>query len=273
MLPTCLTPLSVGKFFIERKFKNYWFSTGTSSFLVKQMQSNPFQLEAYTKEWMPPMFIDKFDATTLNPLALALQMGYLTIAEVQADEYGESCRYDFPNEEIRMSWYDALLGLVSSNYMELTAGRRKLYDGMKTGNIDQMMLVLKALFAGVAKENVGEIREGYYRNMMYMLFTAFGVNVHAEEQVAGGRVDIVAETYGRAYVFELKVCKTETRRNVEKLLSEGIDQAVRCHYVEKYKFNAEALHVISIVFDNKTHRLVAWRAQGETEKTALADFS
>lgn len=77
------------------------------------MRNNPFKLDEYTREWMSPMVVEKYDVTHLNPLALAIQTGYLTIAEVEKDAYGESYRYDFPNEEIRMSWYNDMLELAS----------------------------------------------------------------------------------------------------------------------------------------------------------------
>lgn len=249
-------PVSVGQFFRNNAFRNYWYATGTPTFLVNQMKKDPFSLDRYTREWMSPMVMEKFDATSLNPLALALQTGYLTIADVEEDELGITYRYDFPNEEIRMSWYDDMLNLVSSNYMMISAGRKKLYNGIKTGNLNQIVDVLKALFAGVSKENLGEVHEGYYRNMLYMLFTAFGLSVHAEEQVAGGRVDMAVEAYGKAYVFELKV--SETGKDIDKLLHEGLLQAKRKKYADKYKINNNSVHIVALVFENKQHQLAGW---------------
>lgn len=254
-------PVSVGKFFRNRKFLNYWFATGTPTFLVRLMRSNPFMLQDFTGEWMSPMFMDKYNATNLDPKALALQTGYLTIADVVSDEYGEYYRYDFPNDEIRMSWNDCMLDVASTNYMQLSGGRRKLYEALRKGNVDTMMQMLKSLFAGVTKDHLGIVWEGYYRNMMYMLFTAFGVEVHAEEQVAGGRVDIVVKAYDQAYVFELKVSQTGTDDDIQKLLAKGIDQAQANHYADKYSFDTSKTHVVSVVFEHKNHQLVAWRAE------------
>lgn len=252
-------PVSVGKFFQERKFKNYWFATGTPTFLVKQMRENPFLLDEFTHEWMSPIIMDKYDATSLNPEALALQTGYITIAEVANDDYGESYRYDFPNEEIRMSWYDCMLNIESSNYTQLSGGRRKLYDALRDGNVAVIMQLLKSLFAGVTKDHLGNVQEGYYRNMMYMLFAAFGVDVRSEEQVAGGVVDIVVKAYNQAYVFELKLSRTGTEADINKCLEMGMAQAVRNHYADKYHFDISNVHVVSAVFEHEHHQLVAWR--------------
>lgn len=252
-------PVSVGKFFRNKKFLNYWFATGTPTFLVKQMKENPFMLDDFTHEWMSPITMNKYDATSLDPKALALQTGYLTIADVRDSDFGEYFRYDFPNEEIRMSWYDCMLNIVSTSYTNLSAGRFKFYEALHDGNFDVMMQLLKSLFAGVTKTCLGNVNEGYYRNMMYMLFTAFGVDTHSEEQVAGGIVDIVIKAYDQAYVFELKVSKTGTDADIAKCLERGIDQAITNHYADKYHFEAKNVHVVSVVFEHENHQLVAWR--------------
>jgi len=254
-------PVSVGKFFRNKKFMNYWFATGTPTFLVNLMKNDPFQLENFTSEWTSPVYMDKYNATNLEPKALALQTGYLTIADVVSDEYGESYRYDFPNEEIRMSWNDCMLDLASSNYMQLSGGRRILYDALRDGNIDAIMQLLKSLFGGVTKDKLGDVWDGYYRNMMYMLFTAFGIDVHSEEQVAGGIVDIVVKAYDQAYVFELKVSRMGTESDIAKCLENGIDQALTKHYADKYHFDASKAHVVSMVFEHNDHQLVAWREE------------
>lgn len=252
-------PVSVGKFFRNKKFLNYWFATGTPTFLVKQMKENPFLLEEFTNEWMSPVVMDKYDTTKLNPTALALQTGYLTIADVRTTDYGEYYRYDFPNEEIRMSWNDCMLDITSSNYMNLSAGRVKLYDALRDGNLEMIIQLLKSLFAGATKTCLGNVHEGYYRNMMYMLFTAFGVDVHSEEQVAGGIIDMVVKAYDQAYVFELKVSRSGTDSDIQKLLDKGTNQVVRNHYADKYRFNVSKVHIVSIVFEHEHHQLVAWR--------------
>lgn len=95
--------------------------------------------------------------------------------------------------------------------------------------------------------------------MMYTLFTALGVNVHAEEPVAGGRVDIVAEAFGHAYVFELKVSRTGENSDVQRLLGEGIDQAERKRYADKYKLNTDTVRMVAVVFEHRNHQLVAWK--------------
>jgi len=152
-----------------------------------------------------------------------------------------------------------MMKVITSGKVQADRISRKFLVPLSKGDVDTMMRLMQSIFAGVTKDHLGNVNEGYYRNMMYMLFTAFGVDVHAEEQVAGGIVDIVAKAYGHAYIFELKVSRTGTDDDTERLLAKGIGQAQARHYADKYRFDASKAHVIALVFDHVNHQLVAWR--------------
>jgi len=252
-------PVSVGKFFQEKAFRNYWFATGTPTFLVRLMKTNPFQLTEFAEDYVDPIDISSFEADSIDPVGLAVQTGYLTIKDVCRDEIGISYRYGFPNEEIRVSWNRDMVKFVTSGRVQADRISRKFLVPMSKGDVDSMMKLMQSVFAGVTKDHLGNVNEGYYRNMMYMLFTAFAIDTHAEEQVAGGIVDIVAKAYGQAYVFELKVSRTGSEAEVEKLLAKGIDQVLTRRYADKYRFDASRVHVVSVVFDHGSHQLVAWK--------------
>lgn len=252
-------PVSVGKFFQnDSRFENYWYATGTPTFLIQLMRNNPFKMEEYTKEWRDPVNLPKSDAISLDPLSMAVQTGYLTIKDVSY-EFGEEYRYDFPNEEIRLSWTVDMSRIAFSGNVSISGERRNILMALRDGNTDRLMERLQWMFAGVTKENIGEVNEGYYRNLIYMIFTAMGVTVHSEEQVAGGRIDVIVCGYGSAYVMELKVSKTGKDSDVEKLLDKGIDQALTKHYADKYRLEGNTIHVVSAVFEHEHNQLVAWK--------------
>lgn len=252
-------PVSVGKFFRNKKFLNYWFATGTPTFLVKLMKGNPFQISDFTKEYVDAMDFNSFEVGTIDPIGLAVQTGYLTIKDVCEDQIGISYRYDFPNEEIRISWNQHLMRFITSGNIIADRFSRKFLVPLSKGDVNEMMSQLQSVFAGVTKDHIGKVQEGYYRNMMYMLFTAFGLDVHTEEQVAGGIVDIVVIAYDHAYVFELKVSRDGDEKDVERLLGIGIDQALTNHYADKYRMKANTIHIISVVFEHQHYQLVAWK--------------
>lgn len=256
---TVYNPVSVGLFFRNCEFRNYWYATGTPTFLIAQMQHDPFRMDEYTRQWVDAQAFDKFDALHLDGFSLAVQTGYLTIKEVDSDELGVSYRYDFPNEEIRLSWYNDMVWMATDGKVVPARQRRTLLTAFRNGDTAHLMELLQQMFAGVTKENLGHVHEGYYRNMLYLLFTAFGLTPRAEEQVAGGRVDLVVEGFGQVYVFELKVSSAGNPTEVERLLASGLNQAQRNHYADKYHLTAQNIHVVSMVFEHVNHQLVAWR--------------
>jgi len=252
-------PVSVGKFFQNGgDFENYWYSTGTPTFLVELMRTNPFQMDELTGRWVSPMLFANSDATSVDPFAMAIQTGYLTIKDVNYD-FGKAYRYDFPNEEIRQSWNNDMMRVITAGQVHLEGERLNMLMALRDGDTRRLMERLGWMFAGVTKENLGKVNEGYYRNLIYLVFTAMGVPVHAEEQVAGGRVDLIVAGYGSAYVLELKVSRRGTEADVQRLLAEGIDQALTRRYADKYRLEGHTLHLVSVVFDHQSHQLVAWR--------------
>lgn len=157
-------PVSVGKFFQNgAEFENYWYVTGTPSFLIRLMRNNPFQLEEYTKQWRTPDEYPKSDALLLDPFSIAAQTGYLTIKDVNY-EFGKEYRYDFPNEEIRLSWTKDMARIAFSGKVTIIGERRNMLTALRDGNTDRLMERLQWMFAGVTKENIGDVNEGYYRN-------------------------------------------------------------------------------------------------------------
>lgn len=257
---TVYNPVSVGLFFRNCEFRNYWYVTGTPTFLIAQMQHDPFRMDEYTRQWVGAQAFDKYDALHLDGFSLAVQTGYLTIKEVDSDELGMFYRYDFPNEEIRLSWSNDMVWMATEGRVVPSRMGRAFLTAFRDGDCDKLMEQLRQMFAGVTQENLGHVNEGYYRNMMYMLFTAFGLNPHAEEQVAGGRVDMAVEAYGQAYVFELKVSPAADGPEVQRLLQEGMSQALERHYADKYQLSAAKVHVVAVVFEKTHHQLVAWQA-------------
>lgn len=256
---TVYNPVSVGLFFRNYEFRNYWYATGTPTFLIAQMRNDPFRMDYYTQQWVDMQAFDKFDALHIDGFSLAVQTGYLTIKEVVSDELGTSYRYDFPNEEIRLSWSNDMVWMATNGQVLPARQSRSLLTAFRNGETARLMEQLQQMFAGVTKEKLGQVHEGYYRNMLFLLFTAFGLAPRAEEQVAGGRIDLAVEAYGQAYVFELKVSANGEASEVERLLTSGLDQANRKHYADKYHFSAQTTHVVAVVFEHTNHQLVAWR--------------
>ena len=258
---TLYNPVSIGQFFIRKIFLNFWVDTGTPRFLVEEMRHDPFTLEPLLNRWHSFEQFGKFDIQNLSPMALAIQTGYLTISDVKYEDGVPCVRYDYPNNEIRQSWSKELMRLAFHESDDVLGYRERLRDAIAGGDCQDLMQCLQSIFAGASYENLGTvtINEGYYRNMIYMLFSAFNIRNVAEEQNSMGRIDFVASATNHAYVMELKVRRN--KKSTNQLLSDAIHQMRDRHYGDKYRLESRQVHLIAAVFDSKTHTLEDWRIE------------
>ena len=77
---TVYNPVSLAKFFESGgKFNNYWFSTGTPTFLLDLIMKSKFELSLSLNKPVSGAFFDAFEVTDLDPMVMLFQTGYLTI--------------------------------------------------------------------------------------------------------------------------------------------------------------------------------------------------
>ncbi|MBO5309352.1 MAG: AAA family ATPase, partial [Lentisphaeria bacterium] len=98
---TVYNPVSLAQFFESGgKFNNYWFSTGTPSFLMELTKQKDFNFEAALKEAVPQVAFSAFEIDNIDPLTLLLQTGYITIKGTE-ERFGQTWYFlDFPNREV-----------------------------------------------------------------------------------------------------------------------------------------------------------------------------
>lgn len=89
------------------KFANYWFETGTPSFLVFLMKNSNYQLEKLTEEQVPGDFLNSIDSMSRNPIPVIYQSGYLTIKGY--NEEFDIYRLGFPNKEVESGFIKYLI--------------------------------------------------------------------------------------------------------------------------------------------------------------------
>jgi hypothetical protein len=100
-------PFSVQNFLLDRRFRNYWFATGTATFLVKALRAQNQAPETISPLETGEAFFDNFELRSLDALSLLFQTGYLTIK--QYDPQRGCYTLAYPNEEVAESFLNNLL--------------------------------------------------------------------------------------------------------------------------------------------------------------------
>lgn len=213
--PEIYNPYSLLKCFRQRKLQNYWFESGTPSFLIRQMQHYRTDITAMDRF---EAFASDFDLPTeamKDALPLLYQSGYLTIKDY--DRESELYTLSIPNQEVRVGFTEGLLpaytGLASR---DVKAGfALKFWRALKKDDPNLALQELRVFMAGIPyvegfKKKLSEAAtaEGFYEYTMYLIFTMLEFYVHTQVKVAGGRVDMVVWMPDTIYVFEFKTTGT-----------------------------------------------------------------
>ena len=220
-------PFSLLNAFDDQELKNYWFESGTPTFLIRQMQY--FKTDITTLDSLEAYASD-FDQPTENmksALPLLYQSGYLTIKGY--DRESETYTLAIPNQEVKIGYIEGLLPA----YIGLEAGyvkgsfALKFWRALKAHDVDLAMREMQTFLAGVPyvegfKDKLKDVatKEGFYEYTMYLIFAMLNFYVRTQVRVAGGRIDMVVLMPDTTYVFELKVSGT-AREAMEQIDQKG----------------------------------------------------
>ena len=102
-------PFSTLQLFSKRYFSNYWFETGTPTFLIKLMQEREFNIEPLDHLEVPELSFSTYEIESLALIPLLFQTGYLTIKGFRRDQFGEIYTLSYPNYEVKNAFLTYLL--------------------------------------------------------------------------------------------------------------------------------------------------------------------
>ncbi len=204
--PDIYNPFSLMMAFEKKKIGAYWFGSGTPTYLIEMLRKfnvEPTQLGA--PEYASA---EDFDAPTermTSIVALLYQSGYITIKD--CDKSAGLYTLNIPNKEIRIGMMKSLLpNYLGQSRMSGNTTAALMQDSLLNDDIDGMLNYLKTFLATVPYTD-NTAYEGHYQQMLYVIFSILGAHVDVEVRTARGRVDMVARTANRLYLFELKIGK------------------------------------------------------------------
>ena len=210
--PDIYNPYSLLSAFVNRRISNYWFETGTPTFLIRMMRRFKFDITDMDGIEATEYSINRPTEAMTTMIPLLYQTGYLTIKDY--DRETEIYTLSMPNQEVRVGYADGLLPVyVGLEGEDVQAGfAKKFWQALTAGDIELAMQEMKSYFAGIPyvegfKQKLQEVAnvEGFYEYTMYLIFSMLNVYVRTQVKVAGGRADMVVWMPDTIYVFELKV--------------------------------------------------------------------
>ncbi len=237
-------PFSVLNLFFKSDFGEYWFATGTPTFLLKLIKDRIYSVFDLENRTLSLRAFNKFDIPNLEINSLLFQTGYLTIKK--RDKLRQTVTLDFPNKEVANAFSFHLLSEFAEKSQERTDSLiLKMTDQLHQGLISDFIESLKALFAGISfplhpagKEGI-ENHEKYYHSMFYLVLNLLGYEVSAEVITNLGRIDAVISTQSHFYIVEFKIGNA----------GEAIGQIKANQYPQKFQGQGKAIVLIGIGFE------------------------
>ena len=249
-------PFSLIKAFDSKELGNYWFDSGTPTFLIRQMQHFRTDIMATEGLEAPSSAFDKPTEAMTTALPLLYQSGYLTIKDYDS----ESMIYtlSIPNQEVRIGYTEGLLptyiGLEGSNVQAGFA--LKFWRALKQDDVDLAMREMQTYMAGLPyvegfKKKLEEAacKEGFYEYTLYLIFSMLNVYVRTQVKVRGGCMDMVVLMPQTTYVFEFK-----TDGSAQQALQQIDDKS----YALPYQAEGRRVVKVGIIFDADTRTPKEW---------------
>ena len=232
------------------EFDNYWFGTGTPSFLIKLFQKEGYNLAKLENLKVKKSLLNTFDIDKLNLETVMFQSGYLTIKQQVKKRKKIEYILDYPNFETKISFNDYLLDYLVKNSIEKGEIQNSLIDILEVADLEKLKTTLKSLFASIAYNNFTnnyiENYEGFYASVIYAYFAGAGFDeVKAEDATNHGRIDLSVFIDDKVYIFEFKVNQ-----------SGALEQIKNKNYHEKYKANFSEIYLVGVEFNSKERNLV-----------------
>ena len=242
-------PFSLLNFFADRgDFRNFWFSTGTPTWLVQEVLKNrDFD---FTNLEIAESSLESFDFKNLYPPTLLFQTGYLTIKS-----YNETDRIytlDYPNEEVRSSLYQYLLQAFRFKESDASVPHiLRLRAALRENDLEAAIQTINVVFSTIPYDLWQRENEHFYHALIHLTFTLLGVYVQSEVHTSRGRCDAMVHTDKYIYAFEFKLDKTA---------QEAKDQIFAKGYLTPYAQNGKQRFAVGVNFSTQLKAVESWLA-------------
>ena len=247
-------PFSLFNALAKKKLGDYWFESGTPSFMVHLFEQKSFELPDLEGNIMlTTRSIDMYRLSYSNLAPLLFQSGYLTIKDY--DRELNMYVLGYPNDEVKYAFIECLMMVYTSARKDASGEFmiNQFLGAMRKGDIERVLTLTKALMASIPYDSLPEdklfLREQNYQTAVYLIFLLMGQYVRTEVHSAVGRSDVEVETSNAIYIFEFKVGGKP---------QDAIAQIKEAGYAEKYSASEKNIFLVGVSIDENERTLGDW---------------
>lgn len=242
-------PFSILNFFADGRFQDYWFHTGTPTFLVKKLkEARLFELNnLHTND----LVLESYALDNLELRSLLFQTGYLTIKKM--DPSRGTYILGYPNREVEQALSRHLIGaLLQRSPVDATRPIIQLEEAFLHCQPEGVVTVIQAMLKDVPSHLLQDGKEYFYHALVHLHFRYLGFFIQSEVHTSDGRMDAVVHTDSHVYLLEFKI---------DQSAAVAIEQIKNKKYADKFRTEGKTIVAIGINFDTTQRGVGDWAAE------------
>ena len=246
-------PFDILLLFDKRKFRAWWFETGTPDYLLQELARRGVTIGALEGVEASESELGKFDIERTSDKALLFQSGYLTLAGSSERRGKTFHRLEHPNREVRQCFYEALADELVGSESRREADSDELDRCLREVDFEGLRKRIRSVLASIPHQWYDASRladyEAHYAAALLVFFKGLPeVRVTTEDSSSMGRLDMALEAYGQVYLLEFKM-------QGRSQPGAAIEQMKRRRYMDKYRGLGQPVHMVGLYFSPRTRNM------------------
>ena len=245
-----VNPVSFGRCLTDKKFKSYWYETGTPTFLMELLKKRPMDvsnLEISEDE------LGSYEPANPAIVPLLFQTGYLTIKSMETMGDLRLYHLGFPNGEVRSAFNRSLVPVYTNvDEFRKTSAQVSCIRALQAHDLETFFASLSVFFANIPYDLTDRQNEQTWQAILVTMLTFVGAEIRAEERTNLGRIDAVIACPEEIYIVEVKLDKTA---------AEALAQIKGMRYYEKYLASGKRITLVGMNFSSKKRAIDDWTSE------------
>jgi Predicted AAA-ATPase/PD-(D/E)XK nuclease superfamily/PAS fold len=246
---TVYNPFSILNFLQKGEFLDYWFRSGTPTFLVtliKEKKEYEFQNIRGTAS-----LLESYEIENIQLPALFFQAGYLTITDIS--RVGGQLTLEYPNREVEQSMSNHIMATMLNRDPVFSAAPVETFKNAFLANdVERVVKTINAMLKDVPSLLLEGKQEHFYHALVHLHFRYLGWYLDSEVHTSDGRMDAVVKTDLHIYIIEFKI---------DQSAATAITQIKNKAYAEKYNTENKQIVAVGINFDTQKRCVGDWELE------------
>ena len=246
-------PFSIGRALSYGKIDNYWFDSGTPTFLINLIKEKKYYIPELKRLKINKEKLRAYEIEKIEIEPLLYQTGYLTIKEVEEEIY----ILTYPNYEVERSFEINLIDGITERKIE-TVKINEVKKALIKGEYKEFFEIIKQLFKQIPSTIIPKKtaeREQYYHTIFYLIMNLMSDNklkVRSEILGSDSRVDMLIEVNNKIYIIEFKCGQSAAR---------AVKQIKEKKYAEQFRDSKKEIKLVGINFDTRIKNIKEWKIE------------